>query len=546
MDRPVEEMLDFPHLGTVGMFDAEYPEILSTIPNPPAVLWFRGDLRHRLRNVAIVGTRQPTEFGRTITATVEPFGVASAVWLDQGRSQGESRLKTSSRRRALARLAILLLSGFFLLGSTVAATAHSGSQSYVYLDVFDSTIEGRIEYPVADLNEVLGLNIPNNVDGALEGAEANLGTIQAYSAAHLALADPAGTEWPLVFGGVESLEVGNGAYVILDFAVDQEFSSVPRQFVAAYDGIIHAKPERDALLIIGTDWGTGRFDNEASELLRYTASNTVQTVDLGSSSFWSGLTGVIGLGVEHIRIGTDHILFIFALVLPAVLVFTRMSGWQPSPSFGASLWRVLKIVTMFTVAHTITLTLGGLGIVEFPPALVETVIAISIALAALHNIRPVFVNREWLIAFGFGLFHGFGFAGLLSDLGLTQSRQFVSLLGFNLGIEIGQALIILLIFPALFLARRTRLYLPAMHVGSVLLITIAGAWALDRAVGIDLNVDRIVDRVVLWPRSLWFIGLTYAGAILLYLFDRNQGELLPVASEEVPSSSEVAVPAAEG
>ena len=73
--------------------------------------------------------------------------------------------------------------------------------------------------------------------------------------------------------------------------------------------------------------------------------------------------------------------------------------------------RLASLPIILLVVYTITLTLGGLGIVEFPPALVETIIAISIVLAALHNIKPVFVNKEWIIAFGFGLFHGFGFRG---------------------------------------------------------------------------------------------------------------------------------------
>jgi hypothetical protein len=432
----------------------------------------------------------------------------------------------------------------FLAIAAGIAGAHSGTQSYVYLEIFDSTIEGRIEYPVDDLNEVVGLSIPSDPDGALEGAEANVDSIHAYSASHLALFDVQGNEWPIVFGELESLEVGDGAYVIVNFEVDREFESVPREFTVAYDGIIHQKTDRDALLIIATDWGSGTFNNEASELLRFTADNTVQTLDLGDTSFWAGFSGVVALGVEHIRIGSDHILFIMALVIPSVLVFRRSAGWEPSASFGSSLWRVLKIITMFTVAHTITLTLGGLGIVEFPPALVETIIAISIILTALHNIRPVLENKEWVIAFGFGLFHGFGFAGLLSDLGLTQSRRVVSLLGFNLGIEVGQALIIALIFPALFLARRTRVYQPAMYVGSVVLIAVASLWALDRALGVDVGIDRFVEAVVLWPRSAIFIALTYAVAGAAYVFDRDRDQLLPLrTTEEAPS--EVAVALAE-
>jgi hypothetical protein len=269
---------------------------------------------------------------------------------------------------------------------------------------------------------------------------------------------------------------------------------------------------------------------KADTLLRYTANNTTQTVDLGDTSFWSGVTGVIALGVEHIRIGTDHILFIVALVLPSVLVFGRAPGWQPSPSFAASLWRVLKIMSMFTVAHTITLTLGGLGIIELPSALVETVIAVSIILAALHNLRPVLVNREWLIAFGFGLVHGFGFAGLLSDLGLTQSRLFVSLLGFNIGIEIGQAIIIMLVFPALFLARRTRVFLPAMNVVSLLLIAVASAWAIERAFGVNLGTDWIMVRASVWPRQLVPVALAYLLAGAAYRGDRTNDRLLPLPS----------------
>ncbi len=426
---------------------------------------------------------------------------------------------------------VALASLFLLLALPNAASAHSGVESYVYLDVYDTTIEGRVEFPIVDLNEVLALDIPLDEEGALAAAEANRDLLHEYAASHLQVGDDSG-DWPIVFEGFSVIEIGAaGSYLVLDFEVDRVFSPVPRRFTATYDGIFHAKTERSALLLIGTDWGSGTFDNADSELLRYTPGRTTQAVDLGDTSFWKGVSGVIDLGVEHIRIGTDHILFILALVLPSVLVFKRPDGWLAAPNFGSSLWRVLKIVSMFTVAHTITLTLGGLGIIVLPPALVVTTIALSIVLAALHNIRPIFVNKEWIIAFGFGLFHGFGFAGLLSELGLTQSRRFVSLLGFNLGIELGQAVVILLVFPSLYLLRRTRFFLGAMYAGSLALAAIATGWALDRALGIDLNVDALVDRVVLWPRSLVLIAIVTMIAIVTLYIERNGGRLLPAADD---------------
>lgn len=407
------------------------------------------------------------------------------------------------------------------------AAAHSGGENYVYLDIFDSTIEGELHYPVRDLNEVLGLEIPEGKDNARVWAEGNTSIIQDYSREHLSMAGMDGSEWPLEFTGFSSLNGRDDTYLIAVFNVDREFVDVPRQFVVSYDAIVHAKPERSALLAIATDFGSGTFNNEAEMLLQFSPSNTTQVVDLGETSFLSGVSGVIALGVDHIRIGMDHILFILALVLPAVLVFGR-AGWQPSSNLGESLWRVLKIVTMFTVAHTITLTLGGLGIIELPSALVETVIAISIILAAIHNMRPVLVNREWLIAFGFGLIHGFGFAGLLSDLGLTQSRRVVSLLGFNIGIEIGQAVIILLVFPALFLARRTRMYLPLMRAGSMVLIAIATVWAIERAFDVDLYTEWVFARAAIWPRQLIPVVLLYILAYVAYRKDRVDDQLLPI------------------
>lgn len=437
---------------------------------------------------------------------------------------------TGSAARRLAALTVATL--FLVLGQAAVAFGHTGNESYVYLDIYDNTVEGRVEFPINDLNDVLGTDFPKNADRALVAAEAERELLYEYTDQHLELSEQAGGEWPLVFGDLETLGA-NGGYIIVNFAVDQEFASVPRSFTAAYDGIIHAKPERSALLIIGTDWGSGTFNNEADELLRFTAEQPVQEVDLGGTSFWRGFTGVVILGAEHIEIGSDHILFVVALLLPSVLVFSKLAGWQPSASFRSSLWRVLKIVTMFTIAHTITLTLGGLGIVEFSPVLVETIIAASIILAALHNIRPVLMNKEWIIAFVFGLFHGFGFAGLLGDLGLTQSRQFVSLLGFNLGIELGQATIILMVFPALFIARRTRAYVPAMHAGSVVLIAVASAWVLDRALGVDLGVDWWVSAVLLWPRSILLVAAMYVAAVALYFFDKRRDALIPdVAARE--------------
>ncbi len=447
-----------------------------------------------------------------------------------GAGSASSRIRV---RRGVSALAAVLVVLFSL---ALPASAHSGEESYVYLSIFDTSIEGRVEFPVTDLGDVLGLDIPQDEAGASTAISASLTAIQQYAEDHLSLGD-ATTDWNLEFEGFEILEISNGTYALFPFVVDRDFApSVPREFNISYDGMIESKPERSALLVIETDFGSGTFQNEADALLRFASDQTEQVVDLDDPSLFKGFVAVVGLGVEHIQIGSDHILFVVALLLPAVLIFRLPNGWEPATRFGSSLWRVAKIATSFTIAHTITLTLGGLGIIEIPSSIVEPIIALSIGLAALHNLRPVFFNKEWLVAFGFGLFHGFGFASLLSGLGLDRSNRVISLFGFNLGIELGQIAIILLLFPALFLLRRTRTYLPMMKAGSIALMAIAAGWFVDRTFGLDIGVDRIVTPVLLWPRPLWVAAGITLIASLVYLFERDRDRLIPV--EPVASTTD--------
>lgn len=423
----------------------------------------------------------------------------------------------------------------FAMQST--ASAHLGNQSYVYLQIFDTAIAGRIEVPIIDLNRVLDLDIEPTADDVLDQVEANLSPIHAYLQDHFSIGPEDGSStWSYTFEETEILDLGGGSYGVFQFEVDQSFDPPPRTFTVGYDAIIEFDSDRDGFLLIATDWGSGTFNNEASSFLRFDSGNPTEIVDLDDTSWLKGMVGVIELGAEHIRIGTDHILFVFALVLPSVLAFTKgpndtTSRWYPSAGFRSTLWRVLKIVTMFTVAHSITLALGGLEIIELSPRLVETIIAISIAAAALHNIRPIFVNKEWALAFGFGLFHGFGFAGLLTELGLDRSNRVPSLLGFNIGVELGQAAIILMVFPMLFIVRRTRYYLGAMYTGSVILAIVSMAWATERIFEYDLRVNEIVDPILRWPRSAILVAAGYAIAVAIWRFEKSNDRLLDVVEE---------------
>ncbi|MEO6171052.1 MAG: HupE/UreJ family protein [Lysobacter sp.] len=185
-------------------------------------------------------------------------------------------------------------------------------------------------------------------------------------------------------------------------------------------------------------------------------------------------------GVHHILIGYDHLAFLILLLLPAALI-RRDGRWQPEAEFRNSTLRVLQLVTAFTAAHSITLTLAVMGWITPASHWIEIAIAGSVVLAALNNLWPLVTRRVWLIAGGFGLIHGFGFAGALGELGLPTEDRLLALIAFNLGVEVGQIAVVAVVMPILYVLRLRRWYaavvLPAV---SILIAALGGYWMIER------------------------------------------------------------------
>lgn len=192
------------------------------------------------------------------------------------------------------------------------------------------------------------------------------------------------------------------------------------------------------------------------------------------------LLGFLSEGVHHILIGYDHVAFLLSLLLPAALR-RRDDDWVPVTTLRGPLLHVLGIVTAFTVAHSVTLSLAALGWVKPASRAVEAAIALSVLLAALNNLRPVVTRRLWLVGFCFGLVHGFGFAGALTELGLPADARLLALVGFNVGVELGQLAVVCAVLPLLFLVRRRRWYSRvALPLLSLAIGALAIAWLWQR------------------------------------------------------------------
>jgi hypothetical protein len=438
--------------------------------------------------------------------------------------------------RALRTPLAVLVGALVLLGVFVTpgrAEAHRNDESYLYLDIGDTALSGRVELPYRDVREVFGLELTGRADSLRDELAANYDQITDYLLSTTSIGT-GGATWPIRFDGdVELLEEGDVGddglgYALLPFDVELDVDAVPEQIDVTFVPFLAEIENRNNITLIANDWQRGVVEEETNELIVHTLDEPSGTVNLGESNQWGNFRRSIDLGVDHIRTGPDHIFFVMVLLLPSVLVIV-LGTWRPVDRFSTALIRVVIVATMFTVAHSITFTLAGLDLLPLPPSkLVETLIALSIAAAALHNIKPVFGHREWLIAFVFGLFHGMGFAGLVQELDINRSTQLVSLLGRNVGIEIGQLVIIAITFPALFLLRRTRVYLPLMYTGSIVLAALSLTWVYERITETEVGINGLVDRVILWPRSFWAMVVVTALSAVVYAVERRADRLLPV------------------
>jgi HupE/UreJ protein len=176
----------------------------------------------------------------------------------------------------------------------------------------------------------------------------------------------------------------------------------------------------------------------------------------------------VGLGVEHIIGGIDHLLFLLALL-----------------ALATSLWQTVKIVTAFTVAHSITLSLAALGMVDVPSSIVEPLIAASIVWVAVENlVAPAGAARRWVIAGVFGLVHGLGFASALGELGLSRDVLLRALVGFNIGVELGQVVFVAVVLPPLVWASRPGRLPRLPQILSVIVALVGAVWLVERLLAV--------------------------------------------------------------
>ena len=361
-----------------------------------------------------------------------------------------------------------------LLGSATVS-AHKASDSYLDIRQHDGVLGVTWDVALRDLD--LELQLDSNQDHQLSWGEVRTRShdIETHLLARLSLSR--GRERCLLAEPPAALGItrhSDGNYVVLAFRMvcaSNEALRIDYRLLAGIDAL-----HRSILTL-----------HQGSQVRTLVLKAGDQTLNVNAQvSLWQTFGSFLREGVHHLLSGYDHLLFLLCLLLPAPLLW-RDDRWQPSGSGRQTLRATVAVVTAFTVAHSLTLALAALHIVNLPSRLVESAIAASIAIAALHTLRPRFTQRRWLLAGGFGLIHGFGFAGVLGELPLGIAERSVALAGFNVGVELGQLGFIGLFLPVLWWMRQYAIYCRVVvPVSAWLIVLISLLWLAQRAFNLKL------------------------------------------------------------
>jgi hypothetical protein len=368
---------------------------------------------------------------------------------------------------------LLILPGLVLLAAGLAGEicAHTPSETFLTLSLSGTNLAGQWDVARLDLQQGLGPDPAALKTFSAEEVQRLEEALALDTIARLELKADA-RELALAVTDYLPITRDGREYVRVAFAASG-LTQPPAVLELNARVLFAIDPNMHGLLLLRHDGNT--------ETSVFNAQNPAARFTLRlPADRWGQWWTFVREGVGHIWMGFDHILFLLSLLLPAVLR-REGAGWHGVERFQPAFINVVKIVTAFTVAHSITLSLAALQVVSLPSRLVESVIAASVALVALNNLWPMFGDKSWLVAFGFGLMHGFGFASVLGEFGLRHETLALALVGFNVGVELGQLAIVAVFLPLAFALRQSWFYRTVtFKFGSAVVVVIATAWMVER------------------------------------------------------------------
>ncbi|WP_250009869.1 HupE/UreJ family protein [Actinoplanes sp. M2I2] len=395
---------------------------------------------------------------------------------------------SSVLRAAGMMLACLTAAGVTLAAAPQPAQAHPLSTTAVLLSAEAGRVTGRVQLPI----DRLAIALDQPLTTAAVQQPGKIDELRGYMLSHMSAADQAGP-WA-VTAGDGAVETIDGVDHLVFAIVLQPPNHQVGDFQLTYDAILHRLVSHKVFVSLRP--GSGK-DYTTVGVLDW-QQHTVAVPAAGAAP-QDGFTAAVHLGIRHIAEGADHLLFLIMLLLPAPLL-ARRRRWVRSDDLRRNCWRVVHVVTAFAIGHSITLALGALGYISVPTRVVESLIALSILVSGVHAIKPLVPGGEAWIAAGFGLMHGLAFAALLGDLGLGRGSLVADLLGFNIGIELTQLIVVALLMPSLLVLSRTKIYPGVRITAAGIGVVLAAAWLAERTTLIVANpFNHLTDALIEHP-----------------------------------------------
>ena len=378
-----------------------------------------------------------------------------------------------------------------------AVHAHDVRGTVVFLDIGEARVHAEVQLPVQELRAALKLSAAAKVP--LPNAE----RLSQYVRSHFGATTPSGEPFALDVLSVGPQRIDDGDCVVAHIVLGAPSGSSARAFVLRSDLILHEVMTHNAYVFVRRDLQSGLVQGRPELLGMLHFQSKFLEVDRSRGTRWQGFCATFRLGVRHIAEGTDHLLFLLVLLLPASLV-AKGRRWAEKASVRRSALQIVAIVTAFTLGHSLTLLLGSLQIVSVSARAVEVLIAVSILVSAIHAITPLFPGREAWISGGFGLVHGLAFATVLRGLSLDPTTLVVSVLGFNLGIEAMQLAVVAFTMPWLLLLSRSASYAWLRIAGALVAGAASLVWIAERAFGVRTPFAAWIEQIA--SHGLWWLA----------------------------------------
>ena len=449
----------------------------------------------------------------------------------------DRRLQSLARGWRAAR-ALLLAATLAAVGASVRA--HDVPPSIVLLDIGRQAIAVELQLPLSELGAALSLPLARQ---PLTTVTSDGARIEQYVREHFAIRGRDGQGWTMHIGAMDLKRTSNANWtsndwLVLHATVEAPAGASTEVFALEDSVIVERVLSHQAMVYVRRDVRNSLLGDRPTLIATAGFGNTRVEVDGSGGSWWQGWRHLFSLGVHHIAEGTDHLLFLLALLLPAPLLASRAGAhgrarWGAPRAFRESARAIVGVVSGFTVGHSISLALAACGVVDVPVRAVEVLVAVSIGVAALHAWRPLFAGREIWVASAFGLVHGLAFAEVLSGLDFDGATLALSLVGFNLGIEAMQLAVIAATLPLLLWLATTRHYGAVRTAGAAFAAACAAGWVAERAFELPNPLAGVVDALA--PPPAWLAasvaaaGVACALALVLRTWPRRVPASAPAA-----------------